>query len=45
VLAADLATADELDQTVDELYAFANADETLLSLRRVVQAWGRAPRH
>jgi SAM-dependent methyltransferase len=45
VLSADLATADELNQTVDELYAFANADETLLSLPRVVQAWGRAPRH
>jgi len=45
VLAANLAAPDELNQTVDELYAFANTDETLLSLPRVVQAWGRAPRH
>jgi SAM-dependent methyltransferase len=41
VLAAELTTTDELNATVDELYAFANADGTLLSLPRVVQAWGR----
>jgi hypothetical protein len=41
VLAAKLATADELNQTLDDLFAFANADLTVLSVPRVVQAWGR----
>ena len=41
VLAAEIATPAELDQTVDELYAFANTDGTVLSLPRIVQAWGR----
>jgi SAM-dependent methyltransferase len=41
VLAAKLATRDELDATVDELYAFADAEGTVLSLPRIVQAWGR----
>ena len=41
VLAAGLATPAELDRTVDELYAFAHADGTLLSLPRIVQTWGR----
>jgi SAM-dependent methyltransferase len=41
VLAAGLTTSEELDQTVDELYAFAEEDGTLLSLPRIVQAWGR----
>jgi SAM-dependent methyltransferase len=44
VLAADLATPDELGQLVDELYAVANTDGTLLSLPRIVQAWGRRAR-
>jgi predicted O-methyltransferase YrrM len=44
VLAAALATPQELEQTVDELYAFAQEDGTLLSLPRIVQAWGwRSP--
>ena len=41
VLDADLATPDELARTVDELYAFADEDKTVLSLPRIVQAWGR----
>jgi hypothetical protein len=41
VIGARLATPQEVSQTVEELYAFARADGTLLSLPRVVQAWGR----
>jgi SAM-dependent methyltransferase len=41
VLAAQLTTADELKRTVDELYAYANTDTTLLSVPRIVQTWGR----
>lgn len=41
VLNAGLATREELNQTVDDLYAFASADGTLLSLPRIIQAWGR----
>ena len=41
VLAAELATPQELDATVDELYAFANTDGTVLSVPRIVQVWGR----
>jgi hypothetical protein len=41
VLAAELATAEELGELVDELYAFAEQDGTLMSIPRVVQAWGR----
>ena len=43
ILAADLATHDEMARTVDDLYTFAETDGTLLSLPRIVQAWGRAP--
>jgi len=42
VLAADLVSVDELNQTVDDLYAFANEQSTLLSVPRIVQSWGRA---
>jgi hypothetical protein len=42
VLAADLVSVAELNQTVDDLYAFANAESTLLSTPRIVQSWGRA---
>ena len=42
VLAADLATHDELAQTVDGLYAFAETEGTFMSIPRIVQAWGRA---
>jgi SAM-dependent methyltransferase len=41
VVQAKLATRDEVEQTIDELYEFARADGTLLSLPRIVQAWGR----
>ena len=41
VLAAELATPEQLNETVDELYAFANAEGTVLSIPRIVQAWGR----
>lgn len=41
VLDTGLITADELDQTVEDLYEFARTDGTIMSLPRVVQAWGR----
>ena len=41
VLGAELATHDELDQVVDELYAVARDATTVMSIPRVVQAWGR----
>jgi predicted O-methyltransferase YrrM len=43
VLAADLISAAELERTVDELYRFAEQEGTVLSIPRVVQAWGRCP--
>jgi SAM-dependent methyltransferase len=43
VLAAGLATVEELEQTVDDFYEFANDGRTLLSLPRIVQSWGRRP--
>jgi hypothetical protein len=41
VLAADLASLDDFNRTVGELYAFASAENTLLAIPRIVQAWGR----
>jgi SAM-dependent methyltransferase len=41
VLNAGLATREELNETVDDLYAFAAADGTLLSIPRIIQVWGR----
>jgi SAM-dependent methyltransferase len=41
VLAADLCTVDELNQTVDDLYAFAADGGSVLSTPRIVQVWGR----
>jgi SAM-dependent methyltransferase len=41
VLAAGLTTPQQLVQTVDELYAFAATDGTVLSIPRIVQAWAR----
>ena len=38
MLVADIATLAELNQTVDELYAFATADGTVPSIPRIVQA-------
>jgi ubiquinone/menaquinone biosynthesis C-methylase UbiE len=40
-VAADVAAADAVDQTIDELYAFANTEGTVQSLPRIVQTWGR----
>ena len=44
VLAVDLADPDELAEVVDELYRFAEEDETFLSIPRMVQAWGYNPK-
>jgi SAM-dependent methyltransferase len=41
VLSAGLATPEQLEQTVDELYAFATTHGTLLSVPRIVQTWAR----
>ena len=41
VLAAGLTTPEQLAQTVDELYAFAATDGTVMSVPRIVQAWAR----
>jgi SAM-dependent methyltransferase len=41
VLAAELCTVDELNQTVDNLYAFAADGGSVLSIPRIMQAWGR----
>jgi hypothetical protein len=44
VLAAGLATPEEFNAAVDELYAFAHADGTVMSTPRFVQTWGwRSP--
>lgn len=43
VLAAGLATDEEFQRTVDDLYAFAQTDGTVMSIPRIVQAWGRRP--
>jgi len=43
VLASDLTDVDDLNRTVDDLYAFAQAASTVLSLPRIVQSWGRLP--
>jgi hypothetical protein len=34
---------EELNKTVDDLYAFAADDGSVLSTTRVVQVWGRRP--
>ena len=41
MVAADVATSEDVDQTIDELYAFANTEGTVQSLPRIVQTWGR----
>jgi predicted O-methyltransferase YrrM len=40
VLGAGLASSGELDEVIVELYAFARNPRTVMSLPRVVQAWG-----
>jgi SAM-dependent methyltransferase len=41
VVGTGLITYEELDQTVAELYRFAHTEGTIMSMPRVVQAWGR----
>jgi hypothetical protein len=41
MVAADVATSEDVVQTIDELYAFTNTEGTVQSLPRVVQTWGR----
>lgn len=41
VLQDKLATKDELEQTIEELYVFARNSHTVLAGPRVFQAWGR----
>ena len=43
VLAQKLATEQEIDEIVEELYAYARDPRTVLSLPRVIQAWGYRP--
>ena len=43
VVAAGLATGEELSQLLDELFSFARMRGTVLSIPRVVQVWGRRP--
>lgn len=43
VLDEDLASKVEVEGVIDELYEFARAPRTVLSMPRVVQAWGRLP--
>src|SRR5262249_36132350 len=43
VLAAGLATSAEVDQVLAELYEAARDSRTVMSLPRVVQAWGYRP--
>lgn len=42
MVAADVATSEEVDRTIDELYAFANTEGTVQSPPRIVQTWGRS---
>jgi SAM-dependent methyltransferase len=42
-VAAGLVTADRLARLLDELGRFADTEGTVLSIPRVVQAWGRRP--
>jgi len=43
VLGDGLATQEELDETITELWAFARDPHTVLGGPRVFQAWGRHP--
>lgn len=42
-VAAGLANAGELDELMHELHSFAARPDTMLSLPRMVQVWGRVP--
>jgi SAM-dependent methyltransferase len=41
MVAADVATTEKVNQTVNELYAFASTEGSVQSLPRNVQTWGR----
>jgi hypothetical protein len=43
VVAADLATREEIERIVEELHHIAGDETTVLSAPRIVQAWGRKP--
>jgi SAM-dependent methyltransferase len=43
VVDAGLATAEEVSEVLDELSSFARMEGTVMSIPRVVQAWGRRP--
>jgi SAM-dependent methyltransferase len=43
VLSSGLATAPELREVIEELWAFAGDPDTVLGGPRVIQAWGRLP--
>jgi hypothetical protein len=43
IIEASLASREELDELVRELYAYAADPETLAGAPRIVQAWGRRP--
>lgn len=44
VVADGLANAREVKEITDELYAYAENSETVMSMPRYIQAWGRTPR-
>ena len=43
LIGGGLASADEIRDLVDQLFAAAADTRTLMSLPRIVQAWGRRP--
>jgi hypothetical protein len=43
VIAAGLATGEEIEGIVDELHRLARDETTVMSTVRIVQAWGRKP--
>ncbi len=43
IVAAGLATSDEVDQVASELEAFVARPDTVVSVARIVQTWGRKP--
>lgn len=44
VLAEGLASREEIDRVVTELYEFARASGSVMSMVRLVEAWGRRPK-
>ena len=43
IVGAGLATQAELHAVIDELYAFVQEEHTVVSLPRIIQAWGTVP--